>query len=120
MPADPNRLAPNGLASSRHGQTLNTGRYLTGATGAAADGVDLLSIDEDEIGHGLGLVQDNTGVPDPLIVTSPRPFAGYDILLFGRDHLNYGNALMSYLHGEGVRYLINGVDILAEFQISQF
>jgi PEP-CTERM motif len=103
-----------------NGQMLNTARYLTGATGAAANAVDLFSIAEHEIGHGLGLVQSNTGVPSPLIVTSPRPFAGYDILTFGNDHLLYGNALMGYIHGEGIRYLISGVDILAEAQISQF
>src|SRR5262249_16613499 len=56
----------------------------------------------------------------PLIVTPPRPFAGLEILTFGASHLAYAYSLMSPIQDAGIRYLISGVDVLTEAQISQF
>jgi len=101
---------------------LITGRQYSGATGAAAMGVDLLTIAKHEIGHALGLAADNTASPLMIHVTAPRPFPGVVIDTKGGDHLmNLDGAVMGQdIFGEGARTLISGVDVLAEAQISLF
>jgi hypothetical protein len=99
---------------------LVVGRIYSGATGSAAERVDLLSIAEHEIGHALGLSADNTGASAPIIITPPRPFAGEQIPSVGTDHLAIAGALMGTTQSPGQRYLISPVDVLAEAQISQF
>ncbi len=102
------------------GGDLNIGRVYFGASGDAADRVDLLSIASHEIGHALGLSEFNAHVPSPLEITAPLPFAGYTVQTQGNDHLLYLDALMNPIHSGGLRYLISAVDVLAEAEISRF
>jgi len=99
---------------------LVVSRVYSGATGDVANRVDLLTVAEHEIGHALGLAQDNTGAKSPIIITPPRPFAGEYIPTVGTDHLNIGRALMGPNPVAGERLLISPVDVLAEAEISQF
>jgi hypothetical protein len=92
----------------------------SGATGDFANRVDLLTIAEPEIGHALGLAEDNTSAESPIIVTPPRPFAGEEIPDVGTDHLSIAGALMGPNPIAGERLLISPVDVLAEAEISRF
>jgi hypothetical protein len=109
----------NVTSSEAPGGEINTGRYFTGATGAAANNLDLLSLAEHEIGHALGLAVMNPQSPSTLEIMPPLPFAGLEMITFG-DHLPYSNAVMANFPQPGVRYLLSAADILAEAQISQF
>jgi hypothetical protein len=48
---------------------LVVSRVYSGATGDAANRVDLLTVAEHEIGHALGLSEGNTGAKSPIIIT---------------------------------------------------
>jgi hypothetical protein len=101
---------------------INVGRKFSGATTEdAALGVDLLTIAAHEIGHGLGLVADNTASRRMIRVTRPRPYAGLVILATSGDHLDVATALMGQLFtGPGERILISSLDVLVDAQISRF
>jgi hypothetical protein len=101
---------------------INVGRRLSGATGDAALGLDLLTIAAHEIGHGLGLAVHNLASEPEIFVTPPRPFAGLVIFAPTRDHLANAYALMGqvFFVEWGVRALISSLDVLAEAQISRF
>jgi hypothetical protein len=101
---------------------INVGRRLSGATGDAALGLDLLTLAAHEIGHGLGLANDNTASEFEIVVTRPRPFAYLVILTNRREHLYNTNALMGqeFFLEWGVRVLISSLDVLVEAQISLF
>jgi hypothetical protein len=100
---------------------INVGRRLSGATGDAALGIDLLTIAAHEIGHGLGVTAQNPEFEPLILVTPPRPFRGL-VILTSRDHLANSYALMGqeYFVEWGVRTLISSLDVLAEAQISRF
>jgi hypothetical protein len=101
---------------------INIGRRLSGATGDAALGIDLLTIAAHEIGHGLGLAVQNPESEPEILVTPPRPFRGLVILTSRRDHLANYYTLMGqdFYFVWGVRTLISSLDVLAEAQISRF
>jgi hypothetical protein len=101
------------------GGEVNTGRYFTATSGPAANNLDLLSLAEHEIGHGLGLNVDDPNSPSTLVIEPPLPYAGLEMITF-REHLPYNYSVMSNFPQPGVRYLLSAADILAEAQISQF
>jgi hypothetical protein len=109
------------------GGTINTGRIYSDATGDAEDRFDLLQLALHEIGHGLGLHNDNLEylrqIPgDTLTITSPRPHAGTTIHIAAGhiSQLYHSTPLMVSLALEGQRVLMSGVDILTEAQLSTF
>jgi hypothetical protein len=101
------------------GGEINTGRYFTGATGAAANNLDLVSLAEHEIGHALGLDLQNPQSPSTLEIMPPLPYAGLEMITFS-EHLPYIYSVMANFPQPGVRYLLSAADILADAQISQF
>jgi hypothetical protein len=109
----------NESSTDAPGGQLNTGRYFTGATGAAANRIDLLSLAEHEIGHALGLDVKNPESPSLLEITPPLPYAGLQIITFG-EHLPYLGSVMFQFPNPGERYLLSAADIHADAQISQF
>ena len=107
------------------GGTINVGRLYTDPTGQARDRYDLLQVAEHEIGHALGLQNDNTEfqrqIPgNTLEITSPRPYAGTTLFVRAGhiDSLFLQTPLMVNESFPGERRLISGVDILANAQLS--
>jgi hypothetical protein len=107
------------------GGTMNTGRVYTGASGSAAGRFDLLSVAMHEIGHALGLANDNTSfffesaLDDEVDVESPRPFSGAKIPL-DESHVDISTALMFPSFSPGIRRYMSEADIVANAEISNF
>jgi hypothetical protein len=122
------------------GGRVNTGRIFSGGSGDAADRLDLFTLALHEIGHTLGLnsrnlaYQTETGPDNDIDVVDPLRHAGTVIPTTNspgvfNPHLAMPTSLMAatFLPGDpepnpglGERWLISGVDILANAQISQF
>lgn len=107
------------------GGTINVGREFTGGSGAAIRH-DLLSTAIHEIGHALGLSNNNfafgvESFDNDVDIQSPRPFAGSVIPLFDDDsHIDLNHALMRPSRPSGVRRLPSAADVLANAEISNF
>jgi hypothetical protein len=111
------------------GVEVNIGRILSGATGDAANRIDLLTIAMHEIGHALGMDPGYSGfqkrVRSGLFVdiTSPPPYAGITltIRITGPHIVDYGPTPVMYqTPTPGWRQLITVVDALEIGRISLF
>ncbi len=106
------------------GGIVNLGRVWSDPTGDAVGRYDLLELATHEIGHSLGLSDENTQfkleVPgNNLVIVSPRPHP-HTLLFMSTDHIAEHTALMYNFNAAGERKLITGIDILAEAQLSKF
>jgi hypothetical protein len=106
------------------GGIMNVGRVYSNPTGAAVDTYDLFQLAEHEIGHALGLAQDNLSFQQQVVggfltITPPLPYAG-SMMLTMTDHFTQDTALMSPFQNPGQRELISSMDILGEAQLSSF
>ena len=112
------------------GVQVNYGRVLSGATGAAAHRIDLLTIAMHEIGHAPGLDFDYSGFQERIRsglfvdITSPPPYAGIalTVTIAGGPHINDGGgtALMYQTPTPGWRQLISVADALVIGAFSVF
>lgn len=108
------------------GGTVNTSREFTATTGDAFNNFDLLTVAAHEIGHLLGILDFIANpLPNPLLITSPRPFAGTEIdtVATGGGHLSnvsYPNTLMNPFVSRSIRRYQSEIDILAAAERSNF
>ena len=100
------------------GGVINTSRKYSGPTGDAVGHLDLLTIALHEIGHTIGWV----GVPDPLTITSPRPYPGTVIHVADHVHTStdHPDTLLNAILRVGNRILPSGIDILVAAEQSGF
>jgi len=104
------------------GGTINTGRVYTGATGAAQNRFDMLSVVIHELGHALGFY----GASNPLDITNPLPDAGTQLptetttsgtCSSNCDHLAINTAAMYPSIPAGERKLLTTADLLSVAQL---
>jgi len=103
---------------------VNVGRVYTGASGAAAGRIDLLSVAKHEIGHLLGVANTAFGtftIPNLVLTTGPAA-AGSSVptTSAGGGHINLSNALMFPSIGTGIRRDGSDVDIGAVCTVNGF
>ena len=108
------------------GGVVNTSREYSDAIGDAFGRFDLLTVAAHEIGHFLGIL-DHFGnpLPDPLLITGPRPHAGTLIgtVTTGGGHIDNGlfpRTLMNPFISPSVRRTQSAIDILAAAERSNF
>lgn len=113
------------------GGIINTGRFLTGATGEASLAEDLFTTALHEIGHALGMSNANNSFivesADGDIDVTSGQFAGTEIPLafniFGVNSHIYqflGSPVMGSSMGVGRRLFLSDLDISANAQLSGF
>lgn len=104
------------------GGTINTGRVYTGATGAAQNRFDMLSVVIHELGHALGFY----GASNPLDINNPLPDAGTQLptetttggtCSSNCDHLAINTAVMYPSIPAGERKLLSTADLLGVAQL---
>ena len=108
------------------GGGVNTSREFSASFGDAFGRFDLLTVAAHEIGHLLGILDlFGNPMPDPLLITGPRPHAGtmLDTVTTGGGHLSnvsYPSALMNPFISPSVRRSQSAIDILAAAERSNF
>lgn len=108
------------------GGVVNTSRQFDAFFGDAFGRFDLLTVAAHEIGHLLGVVDVVANpLPDPFLITSPRPNAGtlIDTVALGGGHLSpvsYPNTLMNPFVSRSVRRSQSTIDILAAAERTGF
>lgn len=104
------------------GGTINTGRVYTGATGAARNRFDMLTVAIHELGHALGFY----GASNPLDISNPLPDAGTQLptdtttnnaCSSNCDHLAIATAAMYPSIPAGERKLLTSADRLGVAQL---
>lgn len=108
------------------GGVVNTSREFGAFFGDAFSNFDLLTVAAHEIGHLLGVLDlFGNPMPDPLLITGPRPFAGtsLDTVPLGGGHLSqfsYPSTVMNPFTSPSVRRHLSAIDILAAAERSDF